>query len=89
MEASADRLRKRLGGAAVARLVAQLRAREYDEVAALLAYYDKLYDTHIHNGSGTGSGAGARVGAVVDAAQPDELEAIDGARARAVPARVR
>ena len=78
MEDSVERLGKRLGGAAVTALKASLRGRRYDAVATeLIRYYDKLYDAHVVNGSGSGSGTGCRPGVVLEAAQPDELLALD------------
>lgn len=78
MEDSVLRLGKRIGGAEVNALQGALRAREYAGVARrLIAYYDKLYDAHVLNGSGSGSGTGTRPGAVLEAAQPDELPELD------------
>ena len=59
-------------------LQAALRDGQYAPVARrLIAYYDKLYDAHVLNGSGSGSGTGTRPGAVLDAAQPEELPELD------------
>ena len=78
MLASVARLQKRLGGERVAALQAQLVAGEYEGVAkVLIAYYDKLYDAHVANGSGSGSGVGARPGVVLDALHPPELPELD------------
>ena len=78
MEDSVARLGKRLGGNVVNELVRGLRCGEYEGVAKhLIAYYDKLYDAHVLNGSGSGSGTGERPGQVLDAAQPEELPCLD------------
>ena len=54
----------------------QLRAGEYAAVAkVLIGYYDKLYDSHTQNGSG--SGTGSRPGAVLEAVHPEELPKLD------------
>jgi hypothetical protein len=54
MDESVGRLSKRLGGQVVADLRAGLRERQYAAVARqLIAYYDKLYDAHVLNGSGS------------------------------------
>jgi hypothetical protein len=78
MQDSVSRLGKRLGGAAVNTLKAALSDGHYETVARqLIAYYDKLYDAHVLNGSGSGSGTGARPGTVVDVAQSEELAELD------------
>ena len=75
---ASGRPQKRLGGERVAALQAQLVAGEYEGVAkVLIAYYDKLYDAHVANGSGSGSGVGARPGVVLDAVHPPELPELD------------
>ena len=62
----------------MAELVGALRGGDYERVArALIAYYDKLYDAHVLNGSGSGSGTGSRPGVVLEAAQAEELGEID------------
>ena len=56
----------------------QLRAGEYAAVAkVLIGYYDKLYDSHTQNSSGSGSGTGSRPGAMLEAAHPEELPKLD------------
>ena len=78
MEDSLARLGKRLGGAAVGAMRGALRDGNYEDVARqLIAYYDKLYDAHVSNGSGSGSGTGNRPGFVVDVAQPEDRAEID------------
>jgi len=43
----------------------------------LLGYYDRLYDKHVANATGTGSGTGERSGALLEALHT-ETGAFDG-----------
>lgn len=91
MEASINRLSKRLGGGLVKDLVDKLRARDFAAVAqSLLGYYDRLYDKHVANGGGTGSGVGERPGALLDVMNDAAAESLDAlGLGREVLARVR
>merc|ERR1711871_747001 len=90
MEASVKRLQKRLGGTLVNDLLAKLRSGDFESVArTLLDYYDKSYDKHIENGTGSGSGVGTRAGHITDVGQDDDLDQLDACGiARQVLARV-
>lgn len=69
MEEAITRMGKRLGGDTVAALLARLVVGDVRGVALqLLSYYDKLYDKHVENASGSGRGSGARPGCLVEAA---------------------
>lgn len=90
MEASVQRLQKRLGGSLVNDLLARLRNHDFEYVArTLLDYYDKLYDKHVANSNGSGSGVGTRAGHIVDVCQDDDLDYLDAPEiARQVLAKV-
>lgn len=78
MVESIQRMGRRLGGAETERLSGAVRDGRFEDVAAaLLGYYDKLYDAHVANCGGQGSGAGSRCGVVRDAGLPATSDEVD------------
>lgn len=72
MKKSVSQLRKRFGDENVAKVIAGLDEGDWRKVAdLLLPYYDKLYDKHIQNETGTGSGTGTRQGVILSIGHDD------------------
>ena len=83
MKRSVSQLRKRFGNENVEKVIETLDEGDWRAVAdMLLPYYDKLYDKHIQNETGTGSGTGTRQGKILSVGQDDidfdERELADG-----------
>eukprot|EP00967_Tisochrysis_lutea_P120037 scaffold196455_cov30-Tisochrysis_lutea.AAC.1 len=78
MEASVQKLTKRLGSQRVVEVLEALRRRDFRSVArAMLLYYDKLYDNHLANQAGTGSGGGERPGLLADVSPAQDDSSFD------------
>mmetsp|Transcript_1201 Transcript_1201/g.2579 ORF Transcript_1201/g.2579 Transcript_1201/m.2579 type:complete len:229 (+) Transcript_1201:61-747(+) len=91
MEKSISNMERRLGGAMVKETLERHRRGDVRGVASvLLGYYDKLYDKHVANASGTGTGTGERSGDIVIAeADPESTRLDEVALARIVLDRVK
>uniref|UniRef100_A0A7S2RBH9 Rhodanese domain-containing protein n=1 Tax=Rhizochromulina marina TaxID=1034831 RepID=A0A7S2RBH9_9STRA len=72
------RMNRRLSDERVKEAVKALDSGDCRSVAKMfLAYYDKLYDKHLVNATGTGRGVGQRPGEIVNVEVPEEVPVFD------------